>query len=79
MQAVYLQCIPPALVVQPLDNTIHSIYIYPRNNAIGSPNTYLAPVVQTLDCAMHRINHYPADKYYDNQLRYLLDRLFTGG
>ena len=41
MQAVYLQYIPPALVVQPLDNTIHSIYIYPRDNAIGFLNTYL--------------------------------------
>ena len=30
----------------------------------------LARVVQTLDNAIHRINHYPADKYYDNQLRY---------
>ena len=29
-----------------------------------------APVVQTLDSAIHRINHYPADKYYGNQLRY---------
>ena len=31
-----------------------------------------APVVQTLDSAIHRINHYPADKYYGNQLRYPL-------
>ena len=23
--------------------------------------------------AIHRINHYPADKYYGNQLHYLLD------
>ena len=45
MQAVYLQYIPPALVVQLLDNTIHSIYIYPRDNAIGSPNTYLVDTV----------------------------------
>ena len=50
MQAVYLQYIPPALVVQPLDNTIHSIYIYPRDNAIGSPNTYLLDsVIQYLN------------------------------
>ena len=33
----------------------------------------LAPVVQTLDNAIHRINHYPADKYYGNQLCYPLD------
>ena len=38
-----------------------------------------APVVQMLDSAIHRINHYPADKYYRNQLRYLLDRALPGG
>ena len=38
-----------------------------------------APVVQTLDSAIHRINHYPADKYYGNQLRYLLDSDLSGG
>ena len=37
----------------------------------------LAPVIQTfdtrgagLDSTIHRINHYPAEKYYGNQLRY---------
>ena len=40
---------------------------------------HLAPVVQTLDSAIHRINHYPADKYYGNQLRYSLDRDLSGG
>ena len=29
---------------------------------------YQAPIVQTLDSAIHRINHYPAKKYYGNQL-----------
>ena len=38
-----------------------------------------APDVQTLDSAIHRINHYPADKYYGNQLRYPLDRDLSGG
>ena len=38
----------------------------------------LAPVVQTLDSAIHRINHYPADKYYGNQLRYPLDSDLSG-
>ena len=38
-----------------------------------------APVVQTLDSAIHRINHYPADKYYGNQLHYPLDRDLSGG
>ena len=39
----------------------------------------LAPVVQTSDSAIHRINHYPADKYYENQLRYPLDSDLSGG
>ena len=38
-----------------------------------------APVVQTLDSSIHRINHYPADKYYGNQLRYPLDSDLSGG
>ena len=36
----------------------------------------LAPVVQTLDSAIHRINHYPADKYLGNQLRYPLVEIY---
>ena len=40
---------------------------------------YQAPVVQRLDSAIHRINHYPADKYYGNQLRYPLDSDLSGG
>ena len=39
----------------------------------------LARVDQTLDSAIHRINHYPADKYYGNQLRYPLDSDLSGG
>ena len=39
----------------------------------------LAPVVQKLDSAIHRINHYPADKYYVNQLRYPLDSNLSSG
>ena len=39
----------------------------------------LTPVVQMLDSAIHRINHYPADKYYGNQLRYPLDSDLSGG
>ena len=38
----------------------------------------LAPIVQTLNSAIHRINHYPADKYYENQLRYPLDSAIRG-
>ena len=37
-----------------------------------------APVVQTSDSAIHRIYHYPADKYWGNQLRYPLDRDLSG-
>ena len=40
---------------------------------------YATTVVQTLDRAIHRINHYPADKYYGNQLRYPLDSDLSGG
>ena len=42
-------------------------------------NQNLASVVQTLDSAIHRINHYPAEKYYGNQLRYPLDSDLSGG
>ena len=38
-----------------------------------------APVVQTLDSAIHRINRYPVDKYWGNQLCYLLDRVLSSG
>ena len=38
-----------------------------------------APVVQALDSVIHRTNHCPADKYYGNQLRYLLDGDLSGG
>ena len=32
------------------------------------PTILLSPVVKKLDRAIHRINHYPADKYHENQL-----------
>ena len=38
-----------------------------------------AAVVQTLNSAIHWINHYPADKYQGNQLRYPLDSDLSGG
>ena len=37
-----------------------------------------ARVVQTMDSALHRINHYPADKYYGNQLHYPLESDLSG-
>ena len=49
------------------------------SSEISHPFIYLAPIVQTLDSATHRINHYPADKYYGNQLRYPLDRDLSDG
>ena len=39
----------------------------------------LARVVQTLDNTIHRINHYPADKYWRNQLRYSVDSDLSSG
>ena len=39
----------------------------------------LARVVQTLDSTIHRINHYPADKYWRNQLRYSVDSDLSSG
>ena len=37
-----------------------------------------ATVGQTLDSVIHRTNHYPADKYYRNQLRHPLDSDLSG-
>ena len=38
-----------------------------------------APVVQMLDSAIQWVNHYPADKYFGNQLHYPLDRDLSNG
>ena len=38
-----------------------------------------ASVVRNLDGAIHRINRYPEDKYYDNQLRYLVGSNLSSG
>ena len=43
------------------------------------PTILLAPVVQKLDRAIQRINHYPADKYSENQLRYPMDSNLSNG
>ena len=68
-----------ASFVQSLDSGIHWISIMGNNCVISWIEIYLAPVVQTLDSATQRINHYPADKYYGNQLRYPLDGDLSGG
>ena len=41
--------------------------------AIATRVVDLAPVVQRVDNAIHRINRYPADKCWQNKLRYPLD------
>ena len=38
-----------------------------------------APVVQKMDSTIHWINHYPEDKYQENQLRYPLDGDLSDG
>ena len=45
----------------------------------GLGTAHLAPVVQKVDGAIHRRNHYPADKYKENQLHYLLERYQSSG
>ena len=70
-QSTYEYCFSPlksVLVHHGVTLTSHCCYTFIR----------LAPVVQTLDSTIHRINHYPADKYYGNQLRYLLDSDLSG-
>ena len=37
-----------------------------------------AQVVQMLDNTTHQIFHYPVDKYWGKELRYLVDRLLSG-
>ena len=36
-------------------------------------------VVRTMDNAIHRKNYYLVDKYYGNQLRYLLESALSDG
>ena len=43
------------------------------NHSNATVSNEQAPVVQTLDSAVQRINHYPAGRYYGNQLRYQLN------
>ena len=40
---------------------------------------HLPWVVQKMDSAIHRMNHYPVDKYQENQLRYPQDRDLSAG
>ena len=51
------------------------LHVVEKNNAFKGQ----APVVQTLDSTIHQINHYPPDKYYGNQLCYLVDSDLSGG
>ena len=59
------------------DSTPHN-RLHTKSAVSGNISNHLAPVVQTLNSAIHRINHYPADKYYGNQLRYPLDSDLSG-
>ena len=52
------------------------------DSAISVPQIILMGgwiVIYAVDSAIHQINHYPADEYYGNQLRYPLDRDLSGG
>ena len=40
---------------------------------------HLPWVVQKMDSAIHRMNHYPVDKYQENQLRYPQDSDLSAG
>ena len=47
---------------------------------IGQPfSKHLGPVVRSVDNAIHRINRYPADKCWQDKLRYPLDSDLSGG
>ena len=60
-------------------NRIRTIWNDNVRIRIGQINRIQAPVVQTLDSTIRRINHYPADKYCGNQLRYPVDSDLSGG
>ena len=86
MYVVFLACYVPVfclsfatliggLTAVPFD-LWHYVFTLMYLNSSLNPQ---GPVVQTLDSSIHRINHYPADKYLGNQLRYLLDRDLSSG
>ena len=45
----------------------------------NSPANVQVQVVKKMDSAIHWINHYPLEKYLENQLRYPMDRDLSGG
>ena len=59
--------------------------ILKTEHAVKKPRCHISsiqrpgPGCSKLDIAIHRMNHYPADKYQGNQLRYPLDRFLSGG
>ena len=59
-----------------IESILHSFLHFSRAKDVIN---HLTPVVQTLDSVIHRINHFLADKYYGNQLRYPLDSDLSGG
>ena len=70
---------------QKLDNAIHWINRYRKDNVIGFSDTYplkviyLAPVVEEMDSAVHRINLYPVDSAIGFPNTYPLDSDLSGG
>ena len=47
--------------------------------SMAQATAHLAWVVQKMDSAIHRMNHYPVDKYQENQLRYPQDSDLSAG
>ena len=73
---------PLWLSIRETNYTIQGIEIYlaALDSIIHLLNNWrLDPVVQKLDGAIHRKNHYPVDKYKENQLRYPVDRDLSNG
>ena len=46
---------------------------------VAATDKDLGPVVRSVDNAIHRINRYPADKCWQNKLRYPLDSDLSDG
>ena len=77
---------PTRLVVQKLDSAIHQINHYPTGS-IREINSVIHRIeIYSVDSIIHhsnnwwvQINHYPADMYHRNQLRYPLDKDLSSG
>ena len=56
-----------------------SVHIKQWHVTMVTNGFYLAPVVRRVDNAIHWISRYPADKFWQNKLRYPLDSDLSGG